>query len=144
MSGIRFTVHGTPVSQGSKNPYGGESNAKKLRPWRAAIVSEAAAQMNGEPPITGPVLLRVAFYFARPKSHFGTGRNADILKESAPHYVAKAPDLDKLIRAIGDALTSVAIRDDAQIASISAVKLWSPAARCEIMVEQLASASKEE
>lgn len=144
MSGISFVVHGTPVSQGSKDPWGGETNAKKLRPWRAAVAAEAAAQMNGEPPITGPVLLRVAFYFARPKSHFGTGRNANVLKQNAPHYVAKAPDLDKLIRSIGDALTSVAIRDDAQIASISAVKLWSPAARCEIMVEELASPLKEE
>ena len=134
---VAFTVHGLPISQGSKNPWGGESNAKKLKPWRAAISAEAGEQMNGRPLEDGPVRLRANFYFPRPKSHFGTGRNARVLKESAPSYVTKTPDLDKLVRAVGDALTDVVLRDDAQIVHLDVWKYWGDAARCDIVVEPL-------
>jgi crossover junction endodeoxyribonuclease RusA len=134
---VSFTVHGLPISQGSKNPFGGESNAKKLKPWRASIAAEAGEQMNGQPLESGPVRLYGAFYFPRPKSHYGTGRNAGVLKASAPKHITKVPDLDKLVRAVGDALTNVVLRDDAQIVHLYVWKLWGEAARCEITVERL-------
>ena len=48
----------------------------------------------------------------RPKSHFGTGRNAGKLKPSAPKYPAVKPDVDKLSRAVHDALTIANVIDD--------------------------------
>jgi len=39
----------------------------------------------------------------------------------------KKPDLDKLIRAAGDALSTIAYRDDAQITFISAMKRYADA-----------------
>ena len=50
------------------------------------------------------IVLDLLFRFPRPRSHFGTGRNAGQLKPSAPFYVRTRPDLDKLARAVGDAL----------------------------------------
>ena len=48
-----------------------------------------------------------------------------MLKPSAPRAKATAPDLDKLCRAIGDALTqSGVLRDDALIAEWVARKQW--------------------
>jgi crossover junction endodeoxyribonuclease RusA len=119
---IEFFAHGLPVAQGSKNPWGGES-AKGLKPWRNDIRSAADAAMDGEGLILSPVLVRMTFVFPRPKSHYGTGKNAGVLKTRAPLHRASAPDLDKLIRAVGDALTGVVFRDDAQIVTVEAHKI---------------------
>ena len=52
-------------------------------------------------------------------------RNAGVLKDSAPGGKATAPDLDKLCRALGDALTqSGVLRDDALIVEWVARKQW--------------------
>ena len=52
----------------------------------------------------------------RPKSHFGTGKNADKVKQSAPVFPATMPDIDKLMRAILDGLTDAQVwLDDGQV-----------------------------
>ena len=61
------------------------------------------------------------FLFPRPKSHFGTGRNADKLKASAPvHCISRAHgDTSKLIRSTEDAISASSgypvIEDDSQV-----------------------------
>ena len=58
------------------------------------------------------------------QSHYRSGRHADELRPSAPRYHTGPPDLDKLQRAIGDALTATVIRDDRQIAVWQTQKLY--------------------
>ena len=84
-------------------------------------------QWRGMPltPLVGPLEVHAYFVYARPASHYGTGRNAHQLKPSAPAMKHTAPDLDKLQRALGDALTQAGtIRDDARIVVWHAVKRW--------------------
>jgi crossover junction endodeoxyribonuclease RusA len=123
MTVVAFWVAGLAAPQGSKNPWGGESS-KQLRPWRNDVKAAAAKAMGSEPPAFGPIDLVCHFVFQRPKAHFGTGGKAEVLKESAPLFVVKQPDLDKLVRAIGDALTGVVYRDDSQIASLHTTKTY--------------------
>ena len=124
-------IPGTPQQQGSKRSLGAgrpfiEAN-RNLAPWRADAIAYLQAEWRGRGPITEPVSVDVAFDFARPASHYGTGRNAGVLKPSAPSAKATAPDLDKLCRALGDALTQAGVlRDDALIASWAPVKLYGP------------------
>jgi len=120
---IEFRVLGLPIAQGSKNQFGGESS-KFLKPWRNDIKVAAFEQMNGEPPWAGPVQLRATFVFPRPQSHYRTGKRAGEVKANAPGWKTSAPDLDKLMRAIGDAMTGVVYRDDAQIVSSAESKIW--------------------
>lgn len=133
---ITFTVPGIAAPQGSKAPWGAESNPN-TRPWRATVAAAAREAMvaKGEGwtslqhPLASPVSLVVRFTFPRPKSHYGTGRNANTLKDSAPNLHAVKPDLDKLLRAIGDAVTGIVVRDDSQISQVFATKEYgSPAA----------------
>ena len=49
--------------------------------------------------------LHCEFVFPRPLGHFGTGKNSDKLKASAPTHHTKTPDADKLTRGIGDAIS---------------------------------------
>jgi crossover junction endodeoxyribonuclease RusA len=130
-------VLGEPAPQGSKTrlPSGGmrEANAA-TRPWRATVAAAAVEAIGERPQLVGPLELRAVFVFARPASHWGTGRNLQRLKPSAPAYRPSKPDLDKLLRAIGDALTGIAFRDDAQLAVIRAEKHYGtpPCAHIEV------------
>ena len=67
----------------------------------------------------GKVLLRVAFYLERPKSHY---KSNEQLKSSASKEHLKRPDLDKLIRAVQDALTKIIYNDDSQIILLQGTK----------------------
>lgn len=120
---VEFSVHGLPIAQGSKNQFGGESS-KFLKPWRNDIRVAAFDAMSGYPPWSGGVQLRAVFIFPRPKAHLRTGKHAGEVKASAPGWKTSAPDLDKLIRALGDALTGIVYRDDAQIVGISVTKIY--------------------
>jgi hypothetical protein len=52
------------------------------------------------------------FYFARPISHYGTGKNAGIVKASAPQFHVQAPDESKLARCVEDCMTETVWTDD--------------------------------
>lgn len=135
MTALTFFVVGTPAPQGSKRylkPGVMVESSKRVAPWRADVRAAAEAALNGDPdaflPLwDGPIDLNVVFYFPRPKSHYGTGRNAGTLKESAPLFHTQAPDCDKLARAVGDALTSVVFADDKTIIRWAATKRWGDA-----------------
>lgn len=124
--GVLFTVAGVPAPQGSKTrtKWGVREDNPATKPWRAAVAWEATAAMQGLALFTGPVLLAVTFRFPRPKSHYRTGKNAADLKPSAPMFHATKPDTDKLLRAIGDAITGIVVRDDSQIVQVVAAKLY--------------------
>lgn len=128
---LAITVTGTPAPQGSHkgflNPHTQRvvvtDDSKKTRPWRQDVRAAALDALAGRPPLDGPVEVTIAFAMPRPRYHFGTGRNASVLKPGAPTYVEKKPDIDKLTRSTLDALTEARVfRDDAQVAALNVVK----------------------
>ena len=125
MSGpVEFEVVGSPAAQGSKRHVRNGvmvEMGKNHKPWRAAVAAAARdiAEHDDVPaPLDGPLQLIVAFRFPMPASRPKAARTAG----SAPKTTA--PDLDKLVRSVGDALTeSGLIHDDARICSVHASKL---------------------
>ena len=128
MTKIRFFVPGKPATAGSKRAFINRKTGrpiitdacKRSREWKDTVATFAIAAMQtdgGREMFARGVPLAVSFYFAflRPKSHFGTGRNANKLKPSAPRLLAIRPDALKLARAVEDALTGILWHDDAQI-----------------------------
>ena len=131
MQTIEFEVHGIPRPQGSMKMFRARSGHTVAKysdttyEWRN-MVTVVAAGLDSTP-IDGPVLLRCVFDLPRPKSHYGTGKNAGTIKASSPgRHHAQSPDTDKLVRAIGDAITDAGTiwHDDSQVARIDAVKRW--------------------
>jgi Holliday junction resolvase RusA-like endonuclease len=131
-----FMVLGAPVQQGDMVCYGSgkrgpdgkgahrlvHANAKDLDPWRERIAAAAIKWVKNSPDggevadEHQPIDVVVTWSLERPAGHWGTGRNADTLKPSAPAYPATGLDIDKLQRAVFDALQqSKVIRNDAQI-----------------------------
>lgn len=142
---IGFRVYGSPAPQGSKRHVGNGlmvESSKKVKPWRQDVVTaavEAINMTNGFEKFTGPVSVHIAFYFSRPKYHYGTGRNAGILKAGAPHFQTTNPDLDKCVRSTFDALTTSGIwQDDNLAAHISAYKKYADQPGADIRLTPLA------
>lgn len=114
---IHAFIPGTPVPQGSVDVYRGHIVAVKpaLREWRDKIRASTMARHNGEP-MDGPLNVSLVFQLAPPKK---------------PRWWAPAvkPDLDKLIRAVNDSLSTTnkqrgVITDDARIIHITAAKTY--------------------
>lgn len=128
-------VPGTPVPQGSmtRSKFGGIHHSNPALPWWRLQVAEyarRAAEAAGlDEPIEDAVGMRVDFVFARPAAHYGTGRNAKVLKSGAPQRPIKPPDLDKLLRAILDAMSIDAkvLADDSQVVWVQATKQYADA-----------------
>lgn len=112
---IKLEVFGDPAPQGSKRVFNGrvvEASGEKLKLWRKQI-AEACEQYKEMNIILGPVALEVDFFLPRPKT----------VKRSAPIV---PPDLDKLVRAVGDGIGQSGLiwGDDSQITAIQASKSY--------------------
>lgn len=151
---IRFFVPGIPRPGGNKKPcavYNREGKPvtkdgrlilsvregnEKTREWRTDVRA-AAQEVFKDAPLAGPVVLRAHFFFPRPKSHYGTGRNANTLKASAPKQITKAPDCTKLMRSLEDALSGVVWLDDSQVVLQLAQKSWGERPGAVVEIEPL-------
>lgn len=128
---LTFTVPGKPVPQGGMMAFAKGNKAfvthkkpKELGDYRARVA--LAAEFAQAKCLTGPVELEASFFFDRPKSHYGTGKNAEIVKASAPTYPTGRPDIDKLERALLDALSGVCFHDDSQVVVMRSSKHYAP------------------
>jgi Holliday junction resolvase RusA-like endonuclease len=150
MTRLEFTVLGLPAPQGSKHGrpiYRGtgaareftgavaqvESSKSGVATWRGDVVRAATealrvgpeddqgmAERTSYPFGIGPVHVDIVFIFPRPKHHYRTGRNAHLLRDTAPTLHTHKPDVDKLLRSTFDALTTAGVwKDDAQVAGLS-------------------------
>lgn len=122
---LRIVARGYAAPQGSKSVKRyvkgrailGEAS-EKVAPWRQDVVTAAVQAIEDVPgfvPFDGPVHLVVEFYLPRPKGQPKTRRTIPTV----------APDLDKQLRAVNDALTTAAVwRDDCQVVDITARKRY--------------------
>jgi Holliday junction resolvase RusA-like endonuclease len=144
VSAFEATVYGRPQPAGSKrayrNPHTGRiavvDASKGTKPWQQQIAGTALEACDGAPLLLdGPVILDVRFYLSRPRGHFRTGRNAHLLRDSAPDYPATKPDTTKLLRAVEDALTGIVWTDDSRVVYQLASKHFGTPERCVIRVD---------
>ena len=106
-------IPGRPAPQGSKRHLGNGimvESSKAVKPWRVDVAW--AAREHFPTPLEGPVRLELEFVMPRPKS---------TPKRSTPPAI-KRPDVDKLARAVLDAITGVVVVDDSQIVELWATK----------------------
>lgn len=143
---LTLFVPGTPRPQGSKRQ--GRNGAmyeasRYIKAWREAISTVAWTEMNraGAGRIDGAVELTVVFQFSRPKSHY-TSKG---LRPGAPQFVTSTPDLDKLMRAVGDGLVDGGVlRDDSLIVVEHLSKVYAKQAGARISVLQIPNSEEEE
>jgi len=110
----KFSVEGLPAPQGSKRHVGNGrmiEASKYLPAWRKAIETECKSLFDE--PMDGALEVELWFYLPKPSS-------------ISRDYPTVMPDVDKLVRAVGDGLTQGgAIADDARIVDLHAYKRYS-------------------
>ncbi len=130
---IVFWLPGVPEPQGSKRGFYNPKLKRvmlvdvkhtQLRSWRQEIIDAARNAYTGVPLDTA-LRIELLFGFDRPAGHYNAkGR----LKPSAPHHMKTGKDIDKLERAVLDALKIAGmIRDDARVADLRGVKDYTDA-----------------
>ena len=127
---IIIDVLGTPAPKGSVHAFYRPgmkravvipASSTKERTW-ARTVRKAAVEALEQLGLTGPVFVdrplrvEITCLMPRPAGHWGTGRNAGVLRALAPQVPMTKPDGDKLLRTTWDALIGVVFDDDARIA----------------------------
>lgn len=124
---FNFRVRGVPVPEGNLRvrPARGRmppkiyhANSVKLIAWREAIAwmaAEAAKEAGLAELHDGPVQVRMVFLLPRPQRH---------PKKNGPLFAQTKPDLDKLARAVLDALEGVVYKNDSRVVDISARKAY--------------------
>jgi crossover junction endodeoxyribonuclease RusA len=110
---------GAPIAQKNGQPLmlaATTSDNPRLKEWQTHVASVAQRIIEDDAtfsPLDGPVSLALAFHLSRPVS---------LPKKVIDH--TKKPDLDKLVRAVKDALKGVMYRDDAQVVDLHASKVY--------------------
>jgi Holliday junction resolvase RusA-like endonuclease len=128
---LQIFIPGVVRGQGSLTLWRGPDGTERAKhpqstiAWRNTMIDQLGKWWEGKPPLREAVRVDVIATFARPQGHLGTGRNAGTLRGSAPIWKTGSPDLDKVIRGVGDALTYAGvIVDDSLIAKWTASAFW--------------------
>jgi Holliday junction resolvase RusA-like endonuclease len=90
-----------------------------------------------ERPLDEPLEVIIFTFYARPKNHYGTGRNANKLKELAPWWKDTKPDPDNIGKVYLDALKGLFWIDDARICAGPVIKQYSEIPRTEIYINKI-------
>ena len=124
---IEFTIPGKPIAMqrhrsfikgGKIAKFNPQDKLKKQKQIEVKILTDI------KKPITHPINLIFHFFFKRPKNHFGTGKNSEILKESAPQYHIIRPDTDNMIKFYMDVFNGIIYHDDSQVINLIAHKRY--------------------
>jgi len=133
MREIRFTAFGRPMPQGSKNAFKHGNRvvlveaSKGLKPWRSVVAlaaKEFHASVQDHSLIEGAVSVDLLFHFVPGKT----------VKRK---QMTTKPDVDKLSRAILDALTGVVWNDDSQVVELRARKTYGLVDMVQVVVTEL-------
>jgi Holliday junction resolvase RusA-like endonuclease len=131
---LDVTVPTIPAGQGSMKSIGPGKplvpDSSKLEPWRDAVIMLARSGWRGRPTLTGPVEVHVLFALPKPVSAPKNWR--EIPDEQYPTRHGTG-DVDKLARAILDALTKAKIyKDDAGVTDLVGRKRFADGPGCHL------------
>jgi crossover junction endodeoxyribonuclease RusA len=119
MTVLTVWVPGDPAPQGSKRHVGHGvliESSHAVKPWRATVHAYVADEIRRRrwTPLDEPAYVMLAFYLRRPTS----APRRRVMPD-------RKPDLDKLARAVLDALsTAGAVADDARIVDLQCSKYY--------------------
>ena len=137
---VSFVVYSRAAPQGSKTYLGQgrmKESSKRVKPFRADVKAAAMdVLLPKDWPMEAPMRVGYRFHFARPKTHF-TSKGA--LTKSAPDEATShgLGDIEKLARAVNDALSCVLFNDDRQVVEMHLAKAYDDQDLVTISVEPI-------
>ncbi len=135
LMGTRIVVrHGRPATKGSTKSFYNPRTRKvvtmsdnpNLKAWELAVRAAAMTMCKRDVhPHRGPVEVCILFLLRRPMKHYKKGCLRYDAPEASNCVTRGRQDLDKLERAVLDALPGVMYEDDSQVVAIKSRKQWS-------------------
>ena len=133
---IHFEIPGNPTALKRHRAYRFGCGTRMVDPSAGDKADFLTIAMEHKPdvPLDVPLHVGITFVFARPKGHYGTGKNAHLLKPSAPYFMTSTPDTDNLTKFIGDALNGIFWKDDSCIVRLEGLKVYANDHRPRVMI----------
>lgn len=138
-SHIKLIINKTPQPQSrprftARGRYVHAYENKKITMYKRMVAATYQSYFGAVKPTEKAIAVDVVFYRPVQKSISKIERQRRLTGESLP---AIKPDIDNYVKAILDALNGVAFRDDKQIISLNAKKLYSDKPRTEIEIKEI-------
>lgn len=130
MTAVSFTVHGTPVAKGRPRF---TRQGRAYTPAKTVAYEKLIRQTYAPSgtKLVGPLRLSVVAHFQFTASWPASRKGAD-------RYHTAKPDLDNIVKIVGDALNGYAFDDDSQIVFVSASKrIGADEPRLSIVLEEI-------
>lgn len=144
MSGcIKFVIPGEPrgkgrprfrIAPGRHGAFVQTYTPAETRAEEGAVRLIAATAMEGRPPVSGPIELRLCAYRQVPKSWSKKQRELALAGTVVP---TGKPDVDNLLKLLADGLNGVVWIDDAQVTDAHVYKRYSDKPRLVVEVRQI-------
>ena len=130
-----FKVYGEPVAKGRPRftRQGRAYTPKKTHDYESEVALMAKQAMGTQEPLETPVAVYVYVTFPIPQS-YSKKRTEACLNGSEKH--TKRPDLTNIVKSIEDGMNGVVYKDDSQITSIHATKVYGTVAMVEIYIRE--------
>jgi Holliday junction resolvase RusA-like endonuclease len=128
---MSFTVLGRAEPQGSIRAFMVKgrprltSDNAKMKPWRQQVGMTALAERGNFFAGRNQAVRLIVSFYLKPPVKLPKGRTAPTAK----------PDIDKLLRSVGDALTGILFADDCQLCQVFAHKIYGVPEMTKITVE---------
>lgn len=132
---IAFTVPGEAVPFARAGANGKRRFTPKKQENHMAVVKEFAARaMNGAPPISTAVAMRIGASYLHPASWSKK-------KKAATKWKTSKPDADNIAKLIKDAIGTIVFVDDALVSRLVVDKFYGPTAFVLVEVAELERAA---
>lgn len=143
---VAFWVPGHPVGKGDHTAGKTKAgrlflrarNASALTGWTKTAALSGMVARGPRPLLDCPVRAHLVALYRRPRAHYGTGRNGVRLRADAPafpHAQGRHVDLDKVARALGDAMKRVVWADDVLVTTWLIARRWGDSDGIWVVVE---------
>jgi len=138
MMQIMFTIYGEPVPKGrprfsTRGKFPVAYTPEKTKNYESDVGMMAKAAMGSSNPLEGALEAFIYVTFPVPAS-YSKKRTEACLSDSEKH--TKKPDLDNICKILFDGMNGIVFKDDSQITSIHATKVYGEVAKVEVIVRQ--------
>lgn len=132
---LTIVIPGDP--KGKERPRFGRGRAytaEGTRAYEEQVGWLAKQELRGRPPIMIPVVMHLRAHFAIPKGWPLTKRQAALIGLIRPTC---GPDIDNIVKAVADGLNHIAYRDDKQIVSVNASKVYGASPMVVVTIKEI-------
>ena len=138
MISIMFTVYGHPIAKGrprfsTRGKFPVAYTPEKTKTYESEVGMMAKAAMGASKALEGALEAFIYVTFPVPPS-YSKKRTEACLNDTEKH--TKKPDLDNVVKICLDGMNGIVFKDDSQITSIYATKVYGTVAKVEILVRQ--------